>query len=326
VLVPTLLEAGHDVRVLDRFFFGRGDLDRASPRDRLTLIRGDVRRIDGDPFSGVDAVIDLAGLSNDPSCDLDPEVTEDVNVTGCQVVARAARRAGVRRFLYSSSCSVYGAGGDQQHTEAGPIHPVSAYARSKLEAERWLLERSSNDFSVTVLRNATVYGVSPRMRFDLVINVMTLDAWRDRKIYVVGGGQQWRPLVHLRDVCRAFLRVLESPAERVAGRVYNVGSNEQNYRVHQIAQMVRDAVPYTEVVLVPDDADRRSYQVDFSKIRDELGLEVEETPAGGIVEVKQALEQGVVRDDISTRTVDYYRYLLDAQRLIDEVAIDGRIF
>jgi nucleoside-diphosphate-sugar epimerase len=130
----------------------------------------------------------------------------------------------------------------------------------------------------------------------------------------------------VRDVCRAFLRILESPADRVAGRVFNVGSDDQNYRVHQIAQMVRDAVPYTEVVLVPDDADRRSYRVDFSRIRKELDLEIEETPAGGIVEVKQALEQGVVRDDISTRTVDYYRYLLDAQRLIEEVAIDGRIF
>ena len=164
------------------------------------------------------------------------------------------------------------------------------------------------------------------MRFDLVINLMTLFAYKNRKLYVMGGGNQWRPLVHVRDVARAFLLTMESPTAKVAGQAFNVGSNDQNYQIYQIAQMVRDVVPHTDLEVVPDDPDKRSYNVSFDRIEGELGYKVEKSPYEGIVEVKQALERGRVDDSIRTKTVHYYKYLLDAEKLLEEVSYQGRIF
>jgi nucleoside-diphosphate-sugar epimerase len=164
------------------------------------------------------------------------------------------------------------------------------------------------------------------MRFDLVINLMTLTAYKNRRIHVMGGGRQWRPVLHVGDVARAFLLMMDSPREKVSGEIFNVGANDQNYQVYQIAQMVRDVVPHTEVDIVPDDPDRRSYRVDFSKLADRFGFKVATTPYEGIVEVKQALERGKIEDTVSTRTVQYYRYLLEAEQLVREVSYNGRIF
>ena len=330
VLAEMLLDAGHRVRVLDRLFFGRDLILPLESREGFTVLRGDTRCADAAVCDGVDVVMDLAGISNDPASDLAPAITEDINLRGAVHLARLAKQAGVARYLYSSSCSVYGhsngKGADDRLTEESPNNPVSLYARTKVGAEAELATLNDDHFTVVFLRNATVYGLSYRMRFDLVINLMTLYAYKNRKLYVLGGGRQWRPLVHVRDVGRAFMLMMDAPSEKVAGQAFNVGSDEQCYQIYQIAQMVRDVVPHTDLEVVPDDPDKRSYNVSFAKIERTLGYRVEKTPYEGIVEVKQALERGKVDDSIRTKTVHYYQYLLDAERLIREVSYNGRIF
>lgn len=326
VLCELLLDAGHEVRGLDRMFFGHQPLAHLEGRPGFQIVREDIRYVGAEPFEGVDVVMHLAGISNDPACDLDPQITQEVNVDGTRQVAKHARDAGVSRFVFSSSCSIYGASdGDLLH-EGSPQSPVSLYARTKIESEHDLMKMHGDDFAVTMLRNGTVYGISPRMRFDLVINLMTLYAIRQRRIFVLGGGQQWRPLVHVYDVARAFIAVMDAPVDKVAGEVFNVGDTDQNFQTVRIAHMVRDVLPYTDVEIVPDDPDRRTYRVAFDKIRDVLGFEIVRTPHEGIVEVKQGLERGTVDDGIRSRTVDYYRYLLEAERTVREVAYDGSIF
>jgi nucleoside-diphosphate-sugar epimerase len=327
-LVPALLESGHDVVGVDRYFFGEELLGRpVLEHPRFTLVQKDIRHLTKDDMAGVDAVVDLAGLSNDPACDLDAHLTEEVNQRGGLNVAQCARQAGVPRFVYSSSCSVYGQGEQLLLTEESPLHPVSAYARAKIEVEKGLHELACDDFCVTILRNATVYGYSGRMRFDLVINVMTLFAWRDRRIFVMGGGKQRRPIVHVKDVARAVQTVLAADLETVRGQVFNVGSNGQNFQVAQLANVVKGVLPSTELVEVPGDTDPRSYDVCFDKITRVLGFEAQKTPVDGILEVKDALERLLVDpSDLRTMTVKYYQYLLDAERTLRRVGIGGRIF
>jgi len=326
VLLENLLESGFKVRVIDRFFFGRKLLADLEGGDRLVVIKDDTRYLEPSVLKGIDVIMDLAGISNDPACDLDPKITEDINLNGPRRLAAMAKDTGVPHYIYSSSCSVYGQGSDDPLNEEAPTAPVSLYARSKIEAEEALFRIADNSFAVNLLRNATAYGVSKRMRFDLVINLMTLHAYKNRRIYVTGGGKQWRPLVHVQDIARAFVSVMQAPRQKVAGQVFNVGANEQNYQVYRIAQMIRDVVPHTDVEVVPDDPDRRSYCVDFSKIKHTLDFTVQKSPYEGIVEIKQALERGKIDDTISTKTVHYYRYLLEAEKLLKEVSYNGRIF
>jgi|SRR5688572_5270597 nucleoside-diphosphate-sugar epimerase len=326
VLTEMLLDAGYQVRILDRLFFGRKLIAPLESRNGLVVIRDDVRYVTRDAFEGVDVVMDLAGISNDPASDLDPAITEQVNHCGPVRMAKLAKDAGVSRYIYSSSCSIYGAGGNDILDEQSPKSPVSLYARTKISAEDELLKMADDDFAVTFMRNATVYGLSYRMRFDLVINIMTLYAYKNRRIFVTGGGQQWRPLVHVRDVARAFIAAMVAPRDKVNREAFNVGSNDQNYQIRAIAQMVRDVVPHTSLEMVPDDPDKRSYNVNFDKITRVLGYKVEKTPYEGIVEVKQALERGKTDDDVTTKTVHYYRYLLDAEKLLQELSYNGKIF
>jgi nucleoside-diphosphate-sugar epimerase len=338
MVTELLLDAGYRVRVVDRLFFGRQLLAPLEKREGLTIIKDDIRYLGPEVFDGVDVVMDLAGISNDPSADLAPQITEDINFGGAAHTARLAKQAGVSRYIYSSSCSVYGHNGveesangngnDNGHrlVETSPKAPVSLYAKTKIAAEEELLKLHDDAFTVVLLRNATVYGLSYRMRFDLVINLMTLSAYKNRKLFVLGGGAQWRPLVHVHDVARAFLMAMEAPREKVAGRAFNVGSNDQNFQIYQIAQMVRDVVPHTDLEVVPDDPDKRSYNVSFDRIEQELGFKAEKSPYEGIVEVKQALERGKVQENVRTKTVQYYQYLLEAERVLQEVSYKGRIF
>lgn len=320
------MKAGYHVRVYDRFFFGKQIFKDLEQAGNLTLVQGDTRQTPATLFEGIEAVVDLAGISNDPSCDLDPKITEDVNFCGTRHSAGLAKAAGIPRYIYSSSCSIYGHGSASALDETSPMAPVSLYARMKIQTEAELMKLRDDNFSVTMMRNATVYGLSRRMRFDLVINIMTLHAYKNRKIYIVGGGKQWRPLIHVRDVAKAFLTVLEAPRDKVAGEAFNVGSNEQNFQVFQVAQMVRDVVPNTDVIVMPDNPDKRTYNVEFSKINRVLGYQTARSPYEGIVEIKQALERGLVDDTIQTRTVEYYRYLLEAQKVLNEVCLDGKVF
>lgn len=327
VLAAELLGAGHDVRIVDRFFFGR-DLLAPLVREgrRPSLIKGDTRSIDPGVFDGVAVVIHLADISNDPAADLDRSVTEDINLRGALNVARTAKRAGVPRFIFSSSCSVYGSAQEPIVAETSPLCPVSLYAETKVAAERALLGLADADFCVTILRNATVYGLSYRMRFDLVVNLMTLHAFKSRKIFIMGGGKQWRPVIHIRDLTRVFQVVAAAPHDQVQMGIFNVGSDEQNYQIQTIANIVRDIVPETEIIVAPDDPDKRSYRVSFQKLKDTFGLSPTKSVKDGVVEIWDALRSGEVEDGRVTRTVDYYRYLLEAERVVNEVSLDGRIF
>jgi nucleoside-diphosphate-sugar epimerase len=351
VLVPHLLEGGHRVTVLDRLYFG-DTLGAAQARfgEKLRIVRGDVRRFDRALLAGVDGVVDISGISNDPSCELEPELTRSVNVDGAKHLASAALEQGVRRYVFSSSCSVYGHGEGLGLTETSPRHPVSLYARAKAEVEDFLLGASAGasagagasasagasggagkgvagtGMEVCALRLATVFGLSPRMRFDLAINVMTKNAYVGRRITVDGGGRQWRPFVHVRDVARAFELGLTSDASKVAGQVFNVGSDASNVQILNLAFRVRDAVPGTEVVHAPTDPDLRDYNVSFEKMHRVLPFQAGHGVDDGIREVLAALrEGGVDPDDRRWYTLRQYVFLRDAERAHRELAIDGAL-
>jgi len=327
VIVGELLKMGYQVKVLDRVFFGFQAIEPYKNEPNFELIQDDIRFFNEKVLRGVDTVIDLAGISNDPSCDLEPRATTDINHRGCVRVAKLAKKMGVERYIFASSCSVFGDAKSEKLTEDAPTYPVSLYAKAKLAAEKDILPLADDNLCVTVLRNATVYGLSPRMRFDLVVNMMTMRAWKNRKIHVLGGGKQWRPNVHIKDVAKAFILVMGADKAKVNGKIFHVGSNEQNHQVLQIANMVRDVIPYVEVEVVPEDPDKRNYNVCFDEIRDVLGYQVERTVHEGIVEVRQALESGIIDpEDVRTVTLKYYEYLLKAERILKEVSYKGRIF
>jgi nucleoside-diphosphate-sugar epimerase len=326
-LCGALLKRGYRVVALDRFFFG---IDKAhtlgESNPNIEFVKGDLRSFDTSRFKDVDAVIDLAGLSNDASAEIDPELTVDINYRGAARIADAAKAAGVRRYVYSSSASVYGAGATAGLTENSPLAPQTQYAKSKVAMEEKLTALMSDSFQVVRLRNATVYGLAPRMRFDLAVNIMTLRAWKERVIYVMGGGEQWRPFVHVNDVVRAMLLGLEEPASKVAGQIYNVGSDSQNYQIKQLAQYIVDAIPNVKIHTIPDDPDKRTYNVCFQKIRDDLGFMPSMDIKDGVIEILDALKKGILNpDDPTCYTLQWYKSLMAWNQRISDLAVDGRI-
>src|SRR5437763_57537 len=311
-LCKKLLERGHSLIALDRFFFGKDRVDGIALSDRSTVIAEDIRDFDPEILSGVEIVVDLAGLSNDASAEIDPELTRSINCGGGMRLARLAKEAGVRRYVYSSSASVYGHGVRERLTENDDCRPQSLYAESKLRVEEALAQLAGPDFETVIFRNSTVFGLAPRMRFDLAINIMTLRAWKERVIYVMGGGEQWRPFVHVNDDVRALVHGVEDDRDRIAGQTFNVGADDMNYQIRQLAQFVRDVVPNTTVHMIPDDPDKRTYNVSFAKIRQHLGFEPAVRVHEGVVEIKQALERGIVSgDDPTFFTLQWYRSLLE---------------
>lgn len=328
-LVELLLNEGYNVNCVDRFFFGDKCLKQLKEKFKgnLTLSKNDIRFLKKEDFTDIEIVFDLAGLSNDPSCDLDESLTESVNIEGNKRVATLAKEAGVKQYIFASSCSVYGSGGDSVLTEESEMLPVSLYAKSKIEVEKHIFGLQSDDFVVTALRNATVYGLSPRMRFDLIVNIMTMYALSKRKIIVLGGGDQWRPLVHGKDVCKAFLTVAKADKSLVNGEAFNVGCNEQNYTVIEVANLVQEEIPWADIEVAPDDPDKRSYNVDFTKIKERLNFTPDFTVEDGIKEVKAAIRTRKVNpDDIKCSTLKYYQYLIKADEVLKEVKIDGLVF
>lgn len=291
-LTPELVQRGHRVRVFDRLCFGEGPLASLPHPPGCEVVRGDIRRLADFPdlLDGVDAVIHLAGLANDPSCDLHPDMTYDVNVEGTRHLAERAADAGVRRFVLASSCSVYGRGVFEILDEESPTNPVSAYAESKIESERILLDLQNGTLEPVISRAATIFGWSPRMRFDLAINLMTATAVRRGVVNVLGGGRQWRPFIHVRDVARLFADFLEAPAEKVSGEIFNVGSDDVNLQIQNLAEIVVEAIPGTRLSVTQDDEDPRSYHVQFKKLRDRMGFKSQYSVLDGIAEVRQALE------------------------------------
>ncbi len=324
VTVPLLLEHGHQVTVLDRLYFGNTLVEpQAQHGKALRVVRGDTRGFDPVILEGVEGVLDLAGISNDPSCELEPGLTRSVNVDGGKRLLELARKAGVRRYVYSSSCSVYGHGEGLGLSETSARRPVSLYARAKAEIEDALGLGEANSLEVVALRLATVFGVSKRMRFDLAINVMTKNAYVGRRITVDGGGRQWRPFVHVRDVAEAFRLALTLEAAKVAGKVFNVGSTASNVQIQNLAYRVRDAIPGTEVVTAPTDPDLRDYNVAFDKIANELGYRTNHTIENGIHEVLDALRGGLDPDERRFYTLKQYLFLSEAERTMRDLGLGG---
>lgn len=327
-LVPMLLHAGHRVLVVDRFYFGEESLHHARERfgDRLRLVRADVRRLSPSVWQGIEAVVDLAGISNDPSCELDPALTRAINLEGCKATMQAALRAGVSRYVLASSCSVYGRGEGVGLTESSGLNPVSLYAKCKAEAERALLSLPSSDMCPTVLRFATVFGLSPRMRFDLAVNVMTKNAYTQGRITVDGGGQQWRPFVHVSDVADVVRLMLEAEPDKVRGQVFNVGHDSNNVRILNLAYRVRDAVSGTQIVMAPTDPDLRDYNVRFDKLASFAPDKTFKSIDHGVAEVLEALRTGAI-DPFDRRwyTLEQYRFLAEVERTFHALAIDGRV-
>lgn len=268
VLVPLLRAAGHEVDGLDVGLYEGCDLgpalagaDTWRPRDMRDVSAGDL--------SGYDAVLCLAALSNDPLGDLNPAATHSVNLDGTMRLAAAAKQAGVPRFLFSSSCSLYGAAGSAAVAEDGDMFPVTPYGESKVAAERELSRLADDSFSPTYLRNATAYGASPRLRLDIVVNNLTAVAITTGQVRLESDGTPWRPLVHIEDISRAFLAMLEAPRELVHDQAFNVGRQEDNVQIRTIAEMVREAVPASELTFAEGAGpDLRNYQVDFAKLTD----------------------------------------------------------
>ena len=324
VLVPRLLEEGYGVTVLDRFYFGRDKLKHVSKNPRLKLVQDDTRYFDEKILDGIDAVMDLAALSNDPSGELDPKRTMDINFRGRARVARLAKQRGVGRYILASSCSIYGFR-DGQLDERSPINPLTTYARANRKAEIAAKRLADEEFTATMLRFATVFGLSPRMRFDLAVNGMVLGFFKNRQIPIMRDGRQWRPFIHVRDVAEAYVAVIRSPKESVGGQIFNVGSDAQNYQILPLAKEVAGAIRIPFKKRWYGDPDSRSYRISFDKIRDTLGYVTRWTVADGAREIYAALKSGETTDSMQTRTVEWYKYLLDAKEACDAVSMDGQI-
>jgi nucleoside-diphosphate-sugar epimerase len=268
VLRDVLLDAGHEVVGLDTGYFMDCDLGEAPTP--IPLVRTDLREVAPVDVEGMDAVIHLAALSNDPLGSLEAGLTHDINTLGSIRLAEVAKKAGVPRFLFASSCSLYGAGGAMGLTEEAPANPQTPYAKSKIEFEHALHAMASDGFSPVSLRNATAFGFSPRLRFDIVVNNLCGWAFTTGKIRMTSDGSPWRPLVHVRDISRAFLCALEAPREAIHNQAFNVGSTENNLQIRDIAFKVQAHAPGCEVTFGNSDGDTRTYNVDFTKIETRL--------------------------------------------------------
>jgi nucleoside-diphosphate-sugar epimerase len=265
VMAPFFAAARHDVTGLDTDLFEQctfGDAPASFP-----TIRKDLRDVLPSDLQGFDAVIHLAGLSNDPLGNLNPDLTYDINHRASVRLAKFAKQAGVKRYLFSSSCSTYGAAGDRILTEEAEFNPVTPYGHSKVLVEQEVSQLASNDFTPVYLRNATAYGVSPRLRFDLVLNNLVAWAFTTGRVFMKSDGTPWRPIVHIEDISRAFLAALEAPQELVHNKAFNVGRSEENYRIRDIGEVVKETVPGCKIEYAADAGpDKRCYRVDFSLI------------------------------------------------------------
>ncbi len=295
-LLPKLLKEGYQVRLLDLLLYGSEPIKPYLDHPMLELVQTDFRQVESmvSAMQGVDAVIHLGAIVGDPACALDEGLTLEINLMATRMIAEVAKGCNVRHFIFASTCSVYGAS-DQKLDEHSELRPVSIYARSKAASEKVLLKMANDQFSPVILRFSTVYGLSGRYRFDLVVNLLTAKALVDGEITIFGGNQ-WRSFVHVEDAAQAIMAVLQAPAEVVRNQVFNVGSNEQNYTISRIGEMIHDYVPTAQIINKGDEIDPCNYQVSFSKITRMLEYEPRWTVEQGIEQVIAAVRSGKVKD------------------------------
>jgi nucleoside-diphosphate-sugar epimerase len=312
-VVEEVLENGHDVRVLDSFLFGDGALEPFKDHGSLEIREGDIRHIEDLSYAmeGCDAVIHMAGIVGDPACGVNEQATQAVNVEATKSLVEVCKLHDIQRLVFASTCSVYGASELMELNEGSYLNPLSLYAESKIDSEEIILHEthdmfSDNEISPTILRLGTIFGWSRRMRFDLVVNLLTAKAVLEDDIPVYGG-EQYRPLVHAQDAARAFASVLEADEEKVNHQIFNVGDNDLNYQIKDVGRIVEENVEGAEVRFVEHKEDDRTYRVSFDKINHILGWKTKRDIADGVQEIKQWMEDKNITDyeASSFRNSDY---------------------
>jgi nucleoside-diphosphate-sugar epimerase len=318
LLVPKLLERGYDIMGIDSNLF-QACVFGSKPTP-VPSIQKDIRDISADDLSGYNALIHLAALSNDPLGELIPEITFEINYVASVRLAEAAKEAGINRFIFSSSCSVYGASGDREIDENSELNPITIYAKSKARAEKDIASLANSSFSPIIFRNATAYGVSPMLRFDLAINNLTAWAFTSGKVLLKSDGTSWRPFVHIEDICDAYIKALEADRADIHNGIYNIGLNEENYQIRDVAETVKAIIP-DSYIETADGAkpDRRSYNVNFKKAEELFTGDFKWNVKAGVEELYNYYKMhGLLLEDFEGtryKRIDHLRYLLSAGKI-----------
>jgi nucleoside-diphosphate-sugar epimerase len=323
ILVEYLLKSGHKVVALDRYFFGLDKIEHLIC-ENLKILKDDIRFFNEKILSDIDVVIDLAGLSNDATSEINPVFTKEINCDGSIRLATLSKKHKIKHYIYSSSASVYGFSEKKFLKETDKLNPLTEYAKSKFLVEKKLNELFDKNFNITILRNSTIYGLSPRMRFDLAVNIMSMRGFKEGIIYIMGDGLQWRPFVHVRDVVRAFTMCMDNPDD-CRGETFNVGSNEQNYSIRNLAEYISQHIPNSKVIYIPDNPDHRSYSLNFDKINKKLGYKTIHNIKEGVNEIVQALNSGLDHNDPTFHTLKWYQNLINWESKLNDLKIYDRI-
>jgi len=323
VLIPSLIEDNHYVKCLDRFFFGEEFLSSDKFKGNLELIRDDIRWFDPKILQDIDVVIDLAALSNDPVGELNPEKTYEINHKGRSRVGKLSKEAGIPQYILASSASIFG----QQEgiaDENSEVFPLTAYSKANHNAEIDNLAINDDKFTVTALRFSSLFGISPRMRFDIAVNEMVLELYKTKKITVRGKTNQ-RPFLHVKDAVNAYKLVLQASKEKISGQIFNVGTDKQNYKIGELAQEVANAIDVNCTLELGDNKDHRSYFTSFKKIQKDLSFKPKFDVAYGSKEIYNALESNKIDDSIKTVTLKWYQHIMSEPKLSKKLSIDGKL-
>ena len=326
LLVPLIVKKGYQVVGIDTNYFDK-DCELYQFKYKIKTINRDIRKVTEKDIEGAYAICHLAALSNDPIGDINPELTYAINYKASLKLAKIAKKVGVEKFIYSSSCSLYGVSDSSKAlTEEADFNPVTAYAKSKVKSEQDILPLSDNNFSVTFMRNTTAYGISPKLRLDLVVNNLIGWAITTGKINILSDGTPWRPLIHAEDIARAFIAVIEAPKEKVNKQSFNVGINSENYQIRDIAYIIKDVMPECEVKIDKENAvDSRSYKVNFDKIKDTLpNFKPKYDLKKGIEEIIDAYKKYDM--DAEKFNGRYFNRLKQLNYLLENKKIDGNLF
>ena len=308
VLIPKLINNGHKVKSLDRLFFADELLSKDQFSEKLEIFHDDIRWFDSKLLDGIDAVLDLAAISNDPAGDLNPDKTFEINHMGRVRVAKLSKEHGVKRYILASSASIYGQQ-EQIADEKSSVNPLTAYSNANRNAEIDTLPLNDDDFTVTILRFSSVYGKSPRMRFDTAVNRMVLDSFKNNKIFVSGKSNK-RPFIHINDVARSYLLAITAKKNKIGGQIFNVGSENQNYKMGDLANEIAKICDTKCDIEIGETNDHRSYFASFKKIQNILGFNTDYNIEDGVKEMYESLKTGEITDSIKTRTVEWYNCLL----------------
>jgi len=307
ILVSQLLKSDYKVIVLDRLMFGVDPLKHfmKNPDPNLSFIIGDIRNEDdvNRALDNADAVIHLAAIVGDPACAAASDLAVNVNFNATVKLADMCKKRKIRRFVFASTCSVYGVGKQDILDEESEVNPVSLYAETRLYGERGILSLADNNFSPVLLRLGTLFGLSPRMRFDIIINYLTQKAEKEKKISIFGG-EQWRPLLHVEDAARAFQIAMESPIEKIENQIFNVGLI--NMKIKDIGKIIQENIPGTKLEIIEKLSDKRSYNVKFDKIKEILNFQAKKTIESGILEISHALKDGIIKDPSDRKYYNHY--------------------